>query len=214
MPDILTGTVRILLVDDHGLFRESLARLLAAEPDFQVAGLCATTEEALLLLAKQSIDLMLLDFDLGNQDCPKFIRSAIDGGFKGKILLVTAGVSANQAAELIHLGVVGIFLKHDLPVQLTRAIREVAQGQVWLNQKILTATMAGSRPPGITPTERERQVLSRVLDGLSNKEIAAQLGVSEGSVKSTLQQLFSKTGVRSRSQLVRIALERYKDLNL
>lgn len=210
MPD----SHRILIVDDHGLFRESLARLLAAEPDFQIIGCCATTEEAAGVIAGHQIDILLLDFDLGVHDCTKFVRSAVEGGFCGKILLVTAGVNATQAAELVRLGIVGIFLKHDLPALLTEAIRDIASGKVWLDQKILQNTVAGvSSVRASAPlTEREHQVLARIFEGLTNKEIAERLGTSEGSVKASIQQLFSKTGVRNRSQLVRVALERNKDL--
>ena len=89
-------------------------------------------------------------------------------------------------------------------------------GKVWLDQEqlqtALTNETATTRSGGSRRfTERERQVLSFVFDGLANKEISARIGVSEGSVKSTLQQLFSKTGVRTRSQLVRIVLEQYRD---
>lgn len=209
-----TQTTRILILDDHGLFRESLARLLSAEPDFQVIGQYGTTKEASAVIRDDQVDLLLLDFDLGSEDCTEFVRSALQGGFKGKILLVTAGVNASQSAELVRLGVGGIFLKHDLPTQLTEAIRDVARGKVWLDQVVLKDTFTGSgamRAPA-TFTTRERQVLKCIFEGLTNKEIAESLGTSEGSIKASIQQLFSKTGVRTRSQLVRVALERHKDL--
>ena len=215
VPDPLQSSVRILIVDDHGLFRESLARLLAAEPDFHMIGHCATAGEAAAMLKDQKIDLLLLDFDLGVHNCTELVRSVVEGGFEGKILLVTAGVSPSQAAELVRLGVVGIFLKHDLPALLTEAIRDIAGGKVWLDQKVLQSTVAwqplSSRAPAPL-TARERQVLSHIFEGLTNKEIAERLGTSEGSVKASIQQLFTKSGVRTRGQLVRVALEQYKDL--
>jgi two-component system, NarL family, nitrate/nitrite response regulator NarL len=213
MAEAARNTIRILIVDDHALFRESLARLLAAESDFDMIGHCATTEEAAVLLKDHEIDLLLLDFDLGHQNCIELVRSMFKQRFQGKILLVTAGISASQASELVRLGVVGIFLKQDLPALLTEAIRDVAAGKVWLDQKILQSTVAVSsaqHAPALTV--RESQVLSLIFGGLTNKEIAERLGVSESSVKASLQQLFSKSGVRTRSQLVRVALERYKDL--
>ena len=213
MPDSPHSAIRILIVDDHGLFRESLARLLAVEPDFQVIGHCSTTEEAAAMLQDHQVDLMLLDFDLGVHNCTGFVRST--AGFEGKILLVTAGVSASQAVELVRLGVVGIFLKHDLPALLTEAIRDIAGGKVWLDQKVLQSTVASaSAIPPMPLTVRERQVLSHIFEGLTNKEISERLGTSEGSVKASIQQLFSKLGVRTRSKLVRVALEQYKHLLL
>jgi len=214
MPDSAKSAIRILIVDDHGLFRESLARLLAAEPDFQMIGHYSTTEETTAMLKDHPVDLVLLDFDLGINNCTEFVRSVFKGGFEGKILLVTAGISASQAAELVRLGIVGIFLKHDLPALLTEAIRDIAGGKVWLDQKVLQSAVAGgsaNRAPAPL-TARERQILSHIFEGLTNKEIAERLGTSEGSVKASIQQLFHKSGVRTRSQLVRVALEQYKDL--
>jgi len=209
-------TVRILVLDDHALFRESVSRLLTAEPGFEVVAHCGTIEEALQVLQRKSIDLVLLDFDLGQRDGRGFLRLAKDLRFEGKILLVTAGVDAGVVSELIRVGISGVFRKHDSAALLAQGIRDVMAGKVWLGQEQLqTALTTEARTPhtGGTRqfTERERQVLSFVFDGLANKEIGARIGVSEGSVKSTLQQLFSKTGVRTRSQLVRIVLEQYRD---
>jgi len=208
---------RILLVDDHALFRESVARFLDGEPGFEVAGGCGTIEEAQALLRERAVDLVLLDFDLGQHDGLDFMRVAEALRFKGKILLVTAGVSDADAASLIRQGISGIFPKHNSPVLLAVAIREVLSGKVWFDQDQLQKIVghAASKDDEPTPfaklTERERQVLSFVFDGLANKEIADQLQVSESSVKGTLQQLFQKTSARTRGQLVRIALEQFKD---
>jgi two-component system, NarL family, nitrate/nitrite response regulator NarL len=216
MPKTAEETVHILLLDDHALFRESVSRLLGAEPDFEVIAHCATIEEALQVLRRKSIDLVLLDFDLGERDGREFLRMAKEQKFAGKILIVTAGLDPDAASELIRAGISGVFHKHDSAELLAQGIRDVMAGKVWLDQEQLqtaltneTATAPVSGPRRFT--ERERQVLSFVFDGLANKEIAARIDVSESSVKSTLQQLFSKTGVRTRSQLVRIVLEHYRD---
>ena len=216
MPETTDKTVHILLLDDHALFRESVGRLLAAEPGFDVAAHCGTIGEALHFLKQKSIDVLLLDFDLGAHDGREFVRLAGAQGFKGKILVVTAGVDQRAAAELIRSGISGVFLKHDSAALLAQGIRDVIAGKVWLDQEQLqTALRAEVGTPQDSQTkpftEREQQVLSCVFEGLANKEIAARIGVSESSVKATLQQLFSKTGVRTRSQLVRIVLEQHRD---
>jgi DNA-binding NarL/FixJ family response regulator len=214
MPDSSIQRINILLVDDHALFRESVARLLTSEPDFEVTAHCKSVEEALAVLLKTHVDIVLLDFDLGQRDGGEFMRLASQQGFNGKVLVVTAGVDKEQAADLIRNGISGIFMKHNSAALLVEGIRHVLAGKVWFDQEFLQTTMGeGSRQEAKTEqfTERERQVLSYVFEGLLNKEIAERIGVSESSVKATLQQLFSKTGVRTRSQLVRIALEQYRD---
>jgi DNA-binding NarL/FixJ family response regulator len=198
------------------LFRESASRLLAAEPGFEVAAHCGTIGEALQILRRKAIDVVLLDFDLGESDGRQFLRLAKEEGFQGKVLVVTAGVDAGVAAELIRSGISGVFRKHDSAALLAQAIRDVMAGKVWLDRdQLQTALNSEAAVPGETRsrrfTEREQQVLSYVFEGLANKEIAARIGVSESSVKAALQQLFSKTGVRTRSQLVRIVLEQHRD---
>jgi DNA-binding NarL/FixJ family response regulator len=204
--------IRLLLLDDHVLFRESLSRLLASEPDFEMAGHCGTASEALELLRQTHVDVLLLDFDLGDDLASHFSAAARTAGFEGKILIVTAGMTAAESSAALTSGASGIFLKHSSPSLLAQAIRMVASGQMWVDPKIVRMLAEGvpqreDRSLQSLLTSRERQVLQALFEGLTNKEIAAQLGVSESAVKATLQQLFQKTRVRTRSQLVRIALE-------
>jgi len=211
MAESMEQTIEILMVDDHALFRQGVARLLETEPEFKVIA-CGSIKEALAVLRQRQIDIVLLDFDLGQRDGTRFVRLAKDQGFKGKILVVTAGVEESEAAELIRIGISGIFMKHNSAALLTQGIRDVMAGKVWFDQELLQATLHGSGSPlpelqSERFTPRERQVLSYVFEGLANKEIASRIGVSESSVKATLQQLFSKTGVHTRGQLIRIALE-------
>src|SRR5262245_42389007 len=202
---------RLLLVDDHILFRESLGRLLDAEPDFQVAGQCGSVREGLKLLKNTKPDLVLLDFDLGDERGSQFLARTRGTGFEGHILLVTAGISDAHTVQLLGQGVSGIFFKHSPPTQLADAIRRVIAGETRVDQRALKAVIRAavkareSDRNGNMFTERERQVMKGVFNGLGNKEIADQLKISEASVKAAIQQLFHKTGVRSRSQLVRIA---------
>jgi len=115
----------------------------------------------------------------------------------------------------MHAGISGVFLKRDSATSLVHSIRDVMAGKVSFEQELFQNAVAAPAPnhpssPTERFTRRERQVLSYVFEGFGNKEIAGQLGVSESSVKATLQQLFAKTGVRTRSQLVRVALERHR----
>ena len=207
------SSIRILLVDDHALFRESLGRLLAAEDDFELVGHPDSIEEALRILKQRVVDIVLLDFDLGERDGGDLIRIATEHGFMGRILLVTAGLDDHDAATLIRRGISGIFMKHSSPSSLVMAIRDVMAGKTWFDQPLLQRALAISANADSRTerfTDRESQVLHYVLEGLANKEIAYNLDVSESSVKSTLQQLFNKAGVRTRGQLVRVALEQHR----
>lgn len=216
MPELEQRAIQILLVDDHALFREGVARLLGSESGFEIAGDCGSIEEALRAVKEKSIDIVLLDFYLGDRSGKEFLRLAGQHGFSGKVLLVTAGIDEDTTTDLIRAGISGIFLKRDAPSLLAQVIRHVVSGGVWLKQEQLRSAVeaqsqTSSRSQNELFTERDRQVLSYVFEGFSNRRIAERIGVSSSSVKATMQQLFSKTGVRTRSQLVRIVLEQYKD---
>lgn len=215
-------TIRLLLLDDHVLFREGLSRMLAEEADLSVAAQCSTATEALAALATlrqagESPDLILLDFDLGEQNGFAFLEGARISGFAGKVLMVTAGMSPGDTVRAFDAGACGLFLKHAPPTELISAIRKVMAGEALVSAASLSRLLEAARheearrAPSLQLSERERAVLRGIFAGLANKEIAAQLDISEGYVKAVLQQLFGKTGVRTRAQLVRIALENHFD---
>ena len=210
-------TIRLLLIDDHALFRESVARLLQAESGFEVVAHCDSGSDALRVLkSSEEIDVLLLDLDLGQERGEDFLDQLQKVHFKGKVLLVTAGVNDGEVPGLIRKGIAGIFLKHGSPGSLIQGIRDTVEGKALFDQDLLRRALEHSAAPTgeQTPaklTDRERQVLLLVFEGFANKQIADRLKISETAVKASLQQLFAKMGVRTRSQLVRIALERYRD---
>src|SRR5262245_38048087 len=211
MAESVEQTFEILLVDDNAVFRQCGAGIIRNETAFDVVG-WGVNKGGVGVVRQPQICIVLVDFGLGQRDGTRFVRLAKEQGFKGKILVVTAGLEENEAAELIRIGISGIFMKHNSAALLTQGIRDVMAGKVWFDQELLQATLHGSARPlpelqSERFTPRERQVLSYVFEGLANKEIASRIGVSESSVKATLQQLFSKTGVHTRGQLIRIALE-------
>ena len=209
-------TVRILLIDDHALFRESVARLLDAEPGFEVVGDCSSSAEALRILKSREVDMILLDLDLGTERGSDLLEKVRVESFTGKILLVTAGVNQSEVPNLIRKGISGIFMKHGSPALLVQGIREAMEGRAIFEQDMLRRSLETNEQSEVRQaadklSERERQVLSFILEGLANKQIADRLQISESAVKASLQQLFAKTGVRTRSQLVRIALEQFRN---
>ena len=215
MTNSIAQTIRILLVDDHAMFREGLARMLERETDFQVTGQAASATEAFSMLEPSGANLVLLDVDLGAERAVDFVSGARRAGYSGRILVVTAGISDQEAINLIQGGVAGILHKHHTTDELCGAIRQVAGGDVLVEKaylgplfRALDRTASPKRP---TLTERDRTVLRFLLQGLTNRDIADRLSISEGAVKASLRLVCEKLGVHTRTQLVKVALEQYKD---
>jgi two-component system nitrate/nitrite response regulator NarL len=205
----------LFLLDDHAMFREGLARMLEKESDLKVVGQSASASEALAKLPSSGANMILLDVDLGSERALDFVLQARKKGFEGQLLVLTAGVSGPEAVQLVQAGVAGILHKHHSTDVLCKTIRQVASGEVCLENDYLAPlfrTVDRSRPqtqPKLT--ERDKIVLKLIFQGLTNKEIGGRLEISEGAVKASLRLLFEKLGVRTRAQLVKIALEQYKD---
>jgi two-component system, NarL family, nitrate/nitrite response regulator NarL len=213
-PAVESRPLRLFLLDDHALFREGLARLLEGQAGFLVAGMADSIEAAIASLPGARPDIVLLDVDLGTDRAIDFVRRARQAGYDGRILVVTAGVSDTEAIHLVQAGVAGILHKHNPPDVLCDVIRRVAAGEVHLEARYLrplfsTLDEAADTRPRISP--RERSLMQLLLRGLANKEIGAELNLSESAVKAALRVLFEKLGVRTRSQLVRVAIEQYRD---
>jgi DNA-binding NarL/FixJ family response regulator len=205
--------IKVLLVDDHAMFREGLARMLATEQDLEVIGEVASAAEALTLLNSRT-DVVLLDVDLGQERALEFVERAKSAAFQGRILIVTAGISGREAVQLVEAGVAGILHKNHPTKVLCQAIRKVVvAGESCIEDEYVTALFQSvdRSNAGLHPrfTERDRVVLQHILQGLTNREIAEKIEVSEAAVKASLRQLFEKLGVHTRAQLVKIALEQY-----
>lgn len=215
MSDNLAEPIRLLLVDDHALFREGLACLLSNKPDMSVVGKCSTAREALEQIQQTQPTMILLDFDLRGERADDFLTTAREKGFAGKVLVVTAGVSEMEAIQLVQSGVAGILHKHHPPDVLVNTIRKVAEDEVCLEKSYLKplfrSIRRGHAQGNPELTEREKTMLRDVFQGRSNKEIGTHLQLTEGAVKASLRLLFQKLEVHTRAQLVKIALEQYKD---
>lgn len=212
--------IRLMILDPLGLYRASLGRLLSAQSGFEVVQECATAEEALKTLASSAVDLILLDFDSFTAQGADFMSAARAAGYAGRFLIIAGHVDVRKSALAVKHGASGIFLKSESPDRLLHAIRTVADGEVWLDQKVLqllanelidreSGRGAGLEdlPHGNPLNDREQSVLAGIVGGLSNRKIADQMSLSESSVKNVVQRLFGKAGVKTRSQLVRAALE-------
>lgn len=209
--------IRVLLIDDHALFRESVSRLLLAEPGFSAVRTCSHVQEALSLIQSEVFDVVLLDYNLGGEHGMLFLDGARARRFNGHILMVTAGMRSPTVLQVLEWGISGIVLKQASPAELVEAIQKVMTGQTWLDWRAVRPLIEGvsrrAEEQRVQPslTAREQSVLRAVFEGLSNKEIGTKLELSESGVKAVLHQLFAKTGVRTRGQLVRVTLEKYSE---
>ena len=209
-----SNRIRLILLEQNALLRTSLSRLLASEPDLDLVGECAGSREALELVRKTGADVVLLDFDAGADTCNEFLSTAARSIFSGRFLVMTTDADARTSAMALKLGASGVFLKSEAASRLVHAIRMVANGVIWIDQKVIRLLV--ERYPlewdtnyGKGLKEREQEVLEGIMGGLSNRKIGDRMDLSESSVKAIVQRLFKKAGVRTRSQLVRIALERW-----
>lgn len=206
--------IRLLLLDDHAMFREGLALSFEREAYLKVVGQYSSFAEAMPHL-KGEIAMVLLDVETGDTSGLEFVEAANRMGFEGQILVLTAGVTGEEAVKLIQAGVSGIIHKRHTVAELCEVLRKVAGGERWLENDYLTPLFRSvDRTRGATRpqlTERDRLVMRAIFHGLSNKDIAGRLKISEGAVKASIRQLFDKLGSRTRAQLVRIAVEQFKD---
>jgi two-component system nitrate/nitrite response regulator NarL len=168
---------------------------------------CTTPSEALKNLKGSGVDVILVDIGVAKE----FIPCARKARYPGRSLVIARETDATGSAIVLKFGASGVFLDSDSSARLIQAIRLVANGEAWVDQKVIQ--LLAERYPQFEDrwfgmlTEREQAVLQGVIDGLSNRKIGDKISMSESTVKATLQGLFTKAGVRSRSQLVRIALE-------
>lgn len=207
--------VRIVIVDDHALFLEGVERLLSSEPDFIVVGRCGSVVEALSLVKTEQPNIILLDYDLGEEQGLSLLETLRRDGCMIPVLMVTAGISDSYVRHILAMPATGILLKQRPSSLLLEAVRTMLRGETWLDSKLIRplVTLRNSVPAAGSArlTAREREVMQAVFEGHRNKDIASNLKISESAVKATLQQLFDKAGVRTRSQLVRLALEKHPD---
>ena len=193
--------IRILLVYDQSLFRESLARLLRDEPDFQIVGSCACAREALGALEQKPADIVLVDYEHGEEQRLDFLKEAKRVGFEGRILLTTTRVSGGAVLRALERGTSGIVMQHSLPSELVKAIRHVANGGLWLDYEAMKAmaeaVRSGEHQAWQPLSVRECAVLKSVLEGLTNRQIAIKLQIPVSSVKYVIRRLFEKAGVEN-----------------
>jgi DNA-binding NarL/FixJ family response regulator len=166
------------------------------------------------MLSHSQVDVILLDYDLGDEAGTSLLKYLHETGNHARVLMLTAGMTASATFNALDAGAAGVILKHSGTRQLLDAIAMVSRGEVWWDTGLLRSTRSrendrSDRKKAHEITPRQQTVLRCILDGLTNKEIAARLKASETAVKASIQELFGKAGVRTRSQLVRVAIENF-----
>lgn len=206
--------LRIVLVDDHDLFREGLRRMLDVEPGMRVVAQAATARQAEdLWLHGPEFDLALIDYQLDGQDgCTGLdvLHQLLQLRPHARVVMLTGSLPAEALADAQTLGA-SVFLKSEPLDDLRTILRRTADGQAVLSPKaaLSFAQKQDRRDPPATGnlSARELLVLRLITEGLTNKEIGTHLDTTETNIKAILQRLFLKTGVRSRAQLVRYVFE-------
>lgn len=201
-------SIRILLVDDHAVVREGLRALLEQQESMQVVGEVGDGLAALDHLAADAPDVVVLDMKMPGPTAVDTIAAIRRLHPSVKILVFTSYAEDSQVRDALAAGATGYLLKDALRDDLIRAVHEVAAGRAWLHpqaQRQMLDWMRRPPSPIDSLTARERSVLALLAQGLSNKQIARQLDLTEGTVKGYVSQVLDKLGVADRTQAALLA---------
>ena len=194
--------IRVVIADDHRVVRVGLEQLLATFEDVELAGSADGGEAAVALCEAQRPDVLLLDLSMPDLDGVEVTRRLAGGAPETRIVVFTSFSDRERIVQALDAGAIGYLLKDAEPDEIHGAIRAAARGEAPLAPKAAAALLAerGTRTPAVELTPREREVLSLVVAGLANKQIARRLGISEKTVKGHLTNLFQRIGVADRTQ--------------
>jgi DNA-binding NarL/FixJ family response regulator len=194
--------IRVLIVDDHAVVRRGLVQLLETTDDLRLAGEAADGEIAIAMTAELKPDVVLMDLSMPNLDGIQAITRILATEPDMHILVLTSFSDQNQILDALQAGAEGYLLKHAEPETILSGIREVVAGGSPLDPKAARALLTSRRAKRTGPalSEREREVLQLVGEGLPNKSIARRLGITERTVKAHLTSVYQQLGVTDRTQ--------------
>lgn len=203
--------IRVSVVDDHPVVREGLVGVLEDEPDFTVVGSAGSAEDALELVRERQPDVLLLDLELPNMDGIAALPRIAEVSPATRVIVFTAYDTDEMVFGAIRAGAGGYLLKGAATAEIARAIREVHAGGSYLAPSVASKVLAQVSAPrraSTTLTERERGVLRLIADGLSTKQIARSLFITERTVKFHVTSILAKLGADTRAQAVALAVQR------
>ena len=207
--------MRLVLADDHRLVLEALELLLGREEEFEVVATCVDGREALAAVRRYQPDILVLDLGMPHLDGIGVLRELASANDATRVVVLTAGADERELVEAIRLGARGVVLKEMASRLLLQCLRKVHAGEQWLEKRSVAAALESlmRRERGAAEmrgllTPRELSILRLLAKGLRNGEIAAQLHIGEGTVKTHLHNVYRKLKVNGRLALVRVAREK------
>lgn len=207
--------IKVLLVDDHPIVREGLKAHLATQPDLQVVGEAANGQEALRLAREVLPDVVLMDLTMPQMNGLEAIARLPKKTPRAKVLVLTMHENKEYIAQSIRLGARGYLRKDTSPAELVRAIKAVHAGEVFLNpaasRVVADEFQRGDKAPASEPpllSDREREVLVLIAEGLSNKEVADRLGIGVRTAETHRERLMRKLNIRTVAGLTKFAVAR------
>lgn len=210
-------SVRILVADDHPIFRDGLRKLLEAEKDFQVIGEASDGGEAIEMAERLKPDVLLLDLAMPRVPGLEAVRKLRDSVEAIRVIVLTAAIDREQIVDALHHGVRGVVLKESATQLLLKSIRCVMDGQYWVGRESVSDLVRiirdltaipeqGTRKRSYNLTPRELDIISAIVDGYTNKDIAEKFSIAEQTVKHHLGNIFDKLGVSNRLELALFAV--------
>jgi len=206
--------IRILVADDHAIFRDGLRKLLEGAEDVQIVGEASNGVECTKMLAKLKPDILLLDLRMPEKDGLGVLEEVNFDTTQTRVIVLTAAEDDRDVVRAMRLGARGVVLKQSASDSLLKSIRKVSEGEIWLDNRMTAEVIdafkksseSGQRREKPLLSDREKEIVQLVAQGFRNREIGEKLFISEQTVKNHLHNIFDKLGVSDRLELALYAI--------
>lgn len=213
-PESTSAAIKLLIADDHAMFRQGLRLLLRSEPDVAIVGEARDGLEAVAMTQQLTPDVLLLDVAMPGLSGLEVVHRLHEVRSVTRVILLTAALQRGEIPPLLKLGVRGVVVKESAVDLLIKAIRVVHGGEFWIGREVISDLVQALTSPTVDPhekspfglTKREIEIVALVAAGYSNKDIARNCALRENTVKHHLSNIFDKIGVSTRLELALFAL--------